>query len=235
VFTVTSALAGARSLEARTVPPDCSVSSPCHLQAGTYQLGSWAVLPDLQFTVPSGWSSGEDSTGELKLFPTSHPNEILDVWLDMRAVKSSGEGHGTTVLPTVGKTAGDLIRWLTTDRDFQTVSQPTGTTIGNQIKATTIAIGVSTHANYGDPGCPANPRCADLFRNPLTWQPGDWFGIGGTEQVRLYLAPIKSNSTIPHTLEIALDAPTHTRLQHLTSQVRHIIPTIRLPEGSTAG
>lgn len=230
-----SAFAYTRTASLGTIPSDCSEAHPCRLHAGTYRLGSSAVLPSLELAVPGGWSSTEDSLGELKLVAPDHPDEILDIWLDMRAVKSSGRGHGNTVLGNVGKSPSALVAWLTSDRDFQIVSRPRTSSIGNGIRATTIAVGVSGTANYGDAGCPANPRCADLFRNPLTWLPGDSFGIGGAEQARLYLAKIKSNGWIPHTLEICLDAPDHSKLVSLTAIAKRVIATIRLPAGITPG
>lgn len=229
-----SASAHVQARPVAVVPPDCSDTAPCPLHAGAYRVPNEGVLGGLTVTVPRGWSSPEDSPSEFALRPSGHPSQRLAVWLDVSALKSSGRGHGT-VLTKVGTTAAGLTNWFTHDPDFQIVSRPSSTTVGRGIDATTFAIGVSTTADYGDPNCPANPRCADLVRNPTTWRAGDDFSIGGTEQVRLYLAAIKSNGSIAHTLTIVLDAPDHAQLVQLTNAAASIIASIRLPAGVTGG
>jgi hypothetical protein len=201
-------------------------------RTGAYRLGSSGVLPGLQLAAPQGWAIAENTVADLNL-AAPHRNESLAVALDVRAVKSSGHGHGTTVLRNVGRSPRSLVTWLTSDRDFQIVSKPAATSIGNQINATTIAVGVSRTAKYGDPGCPANPRCADLFRNPATWPQGAWFGIVGKEQVRLYLATIKRNGS-KHTLAFTLDAPSHAQLLRLSKAAKGILRSIRLPHRVTS-
>lgn len=231
----TSAVAHTQAQPVPVAPPDCTDSKPCTLHAGTYRLSNYiGVLGGLRVTVPLGWVSPEDETSEFALRPRGRASERLAVWLDISAVKSSGHGHGT-VLSKVGTTAAGLTNWFTHDSDLQVVAGPTATTIGNGIKATTFALGVSTAADYGDRMCPANPRCADLVRNPATWQSGDTFSIGGTEQVRLFLAPITSNGSIHHTLTIALDAANHSQLVQLTKAAESIVASIRLPSGITGG
>jgi 2-iminobutanoate/2-iminopropanoate deaminase len=199
----------------RTLDATCNQGHPCHFAPGWYRLGLATVLPGLRLKLQKGWSSTEDWSGSLALYVNAAPHDILSVWLDMEAVKSSGHGHGTTVLHSVGKSPTDLVKWLTHNHDFQIVSPATATTLAGN-KATTLTVGVSKSARYGDKGCPANPRCADLFTNP-TWN--DWFGIGGHEQVRLYLASIKTHGT-PHTLIIVLDAANAAQLQHLATAAR---------------
>ena len=182
--------------------------------------------------MPAGWSSTESTPGLLSLLPPGQPNNHLAFWLDLSAVQSSGPGHGTTILKNVGRTPSALITWLTHDRDFLIVSKPAPATIGQDIKTTSLVVGVSRSAKYGDPGCPANPRCADLF-TASSWG-SDFFGIGGSEEVRLYLGTIHESGS-PHTFFVALDAVDHADLLRLEEAAKPIIGSVRLPSGAVGG
>ncbi|HEX6787643.1 MAG TPA: hypothetical protein VF091_00265 [Gaiellaceae bacterium] len=219
----------------QALPDGCTDSSPCHFARGTYHLGPGTVLPGLQFTLPRGWSSGENDQGELNLVPPGRPQARLFVWMDVEAVKSAGKGHGTTVLRNIGRTSPDLVSWLTTNSDFLVVAPPKPTRIAERIPATTLTVGVSKSANYGDPGCPANPRCADLFTNH--WWGTNSYGIGGAEEVQLSISSIKRGAA-RDTLIVALDAGTGTDnggLVTLRRVVRPILASFRLPERVSAG
>jgi hypothetical protein len=224
---------GSRAQTARpavpALPSGCSGSGPCPIAAGTYRLGPATVLPGLVVTVPSGWSSTENTPGELTLVPPRQPSEALKFWLDMLAVKSSGADHGTAILKNVGRTPSALTAWLTHNPDFLIVSQPAPVTIGHGITMTSVAVGVSRSANYGDSGCPANPRCADLFTNRY-WGSSNFYGIGGDEEVRLYLGTIQISGR-PHTFLVALDAVNHADLLRLEKAVDPIVDSVRLPTG----
>jgi hypothetical protein len=187
-------------------------------------------LPGLEVTLPSGWSNTENTPGELTLVPPGQPDDAVKFWLDMVAVKSSGAGHGTTVLKSVGTTPSALTAWLTRDRDFLIVSKPAPATIGHLITMTSLVVGVSPSANYGDPGCPANPRCADLFTNSY-WGSSNFYGIGGDEQVRLYLGTIRISGN-PHTFFVALDAVNHADLLRLEKAANPIVSNVRVPTGT---
>lgn len=206
--------------------------SPCQLTAGTYRLGPGTLMPGLELTVPAGWSSNENTPGDLNLVPPGQPNEALTFSLDMTAVKSTGPGHGTSILKNVGTTPRALVAWLTHNPDFLIVSRPTSATVGQGIKMTSLVVGVSRSANYGDPVCPANPRCADLFTN--SYFGGQSFGIGGNEEVLLYLGRIKISGS-PHTFLIDLDAVNHAALQRLEKVAEPIVSSVRLPSGAVAG
>jgi hypothetical protein len=163
----------------------------------------------------------------LNLVPPGLPNDRLFVWTDMVAVKSSGPGHGTTALDSVGHSPSALISWLSTNHDFVVVSPPTSTTIAKRIPATTMTVGVSTSANYGDPACPSNPRCADLFTN-LRWWGDNSFGIGGDEEVQLSIASIRASGS-SHTLFVTLDAPDQAQLATLIQTAAPIVGSFWLP------
>lgn len=90
------------------------------------------------------------------------------------------------------------------------------------VRMTTLTLGISTSANYGDPECLANPRCADLFKDPKYWGSSDFYGIGGSEQVRLSLGTIRVSGK-SHTLFVGLDAEGHTQLaSHVLRRVRRV-------------
>jgi hypothetical protein len=209
-----------------TLPSGCTDNAPCKFAAGQYRIGDSGVIPGLQLTLPAGWSSVESDQGELNLVPPGQPDERLFFWLDMVAVKSTGPGHGTTILKNVGKSPKALITWLTDNRDFLVTAPSSKATIGG-VPMQALTVGVSRSAQYGDPGCPANPRCADLFTNPTYWGT-NFYGIGGEEEAALYLGTIRTSSG-PQTMIVALDAPNHADLARLSTAARPIIESVRLP------
>ena len=190
------------------------------------------ALAGPEAAVPAGWSSTENTPGELNLVPPGQPDNALKFWLDMAAVKSSGPGHGTTILTNVGRTPSAVIAWLSHDRDFLIVSKPTPATIGQGIKMASLVVGVSRSANYGDPGCPASPRCADLFTT--SYWGSNSFSIGGDEEVRLYLGTIQVSGR-PHTFFTVLDAGDHADLLRLEQAAEPIIGSVRLPPSAAGG
>jgi hypothetical protein len=172
--------------------------------------------------MPAGWTVNEDNPVNFVAQAPGRPNELASIWLNMRAVKSTGSGHGTTVLNDVGTTPSALVRWFTTNPDFRVLAGPTRASIGH-VPMTTLVIGVSRTARYGDPHCPANPHCADVFTNP-TYQHGDWYGIGGNEVVRLFLGHTSSGTII-----VGLDANNPTALKHLETAAKPLLDTVQLP------
>jgi len=216
----------------RTLPSDCSDTAPCHLRKGRYRLGPKSVLPGLRLTLPRGWSGTENWQGALHLIPAGHPNDALVVWTDLVAVKSTGPSHGTTVLTNVGTTATALLSWLTSNPDFMVVSTPTATKIAGRIPATTLTMGVSAAANYGDPGCASNPRCADFFKSPLWGQ--DFYSIGYPEEAQFSLAAIK-RGTKGHTLFVGLEATNDSDMAALRAATHSVVASFWLPKTVTSG
>jgi hypothetical protein len=106
-------------------------------------------------------------------------------------------------------------------------------TLVHGVRMTTLAVGISTSAHYGDPECPANPRCADLFTDPRYWG-SNFYGIGGSEQVRLYLGTIRVGG-VSHTLLVGLDAEGHSQLLRLTATGEGMIRSLRVPASVTGG
>jgi hypothetical protein len=212
----------------RALPSGCTDMAPCSLLAGPYvSFGDQSFVAGLTFALPApGWRSTELDRQEVNLIPPDRPNDRLFLWTDLVAVKSTGPGHGGTVLNTVGKTANALVAWLTSNPDFRVIASPAPATIGVGIMMTTLVVGVSSTAQYGDSSCPANPRCADLFTKPEWTVP---YGIGGDEEARLYIAGVA------HTFFVVLDATNDADLAHLASEAAPIINSLRLPAGVVSG
>lgn len=216
------------------LPTDCTDTSPCRLAAGTYTAGPSSVLPGISITVPSGWTSSANDTGALHLIPPGYPKDALFILEDMTPVKSSGAGHGTTALTAVGSTPHALIAWLTSNPDVLIVAPPTPSTFGATIKATGVTVGVAQSVQYGDPACPANPRCADLFTRPFVWAKSEYLGLAGDEVMRLYVAPVTVDGA-PHELLVVLDATSSADLGSLIATAQPVLDSLHLPAGVIAG
>jgi len=146
-------------------------------------------------------------------------------WIDMVAVKSTGPGHGTP-LTDVGTSPDALVGWLTSNPDIEIVTPPESATVGGT-PMTTLTAKASDTADYGEPECPANPRCADFFTNPRWWGPG-FFGIGGDEEAMFYLGTVTLRDE-PHTVIIALSAPDDAGLSRLSSAAQPILDSVKWP------
>jgi len=216
------------------MPGSCSGDSPTQVSPGTYRLDEGTVLPGLTVTVPSGWTCAENLPGQFSMSPPGDPNEAMLFWVDMVAVKSSGAGHGETILKSVGKTPSALVSWLVHNRDFAIGSRPRSTTVGQRIPMTSLVVGVSPSVDYGD-HCPAaHNRCADMFVNPRTWTTGNWYGMGGRTEDRLYIGTIHMHGR-PHSFLIDLDAEDMAHLIRLESAAQPILGSLTLPTGTVAG
>jgi hypothetical protein len=207
------------------LPGGCSDGRHCEFEAGTSRLSDQEVIPGMQLTLPEGWSSRENWQGELNLLSPESEDDQVFFWIDMAAVKSTGEGHGTR-LDGVGTSPDALIDWLTTNPDFDTVTQPAPATIG-ETPMTSVTTKVSQSANYGDPDCPFNGRCADYFTNPDLWGSNS-YGIGGDEEATFYIGTVSFGGS-PHTVVVALDALNHERLSRLSSAAQPILDSVRFP------
>ena len=231
VLTLAIASVGGLSIaqSAMSSPPtlrsSCTDADPCHYRAGTYRLGAALVLPGLQLTLPAGWRSTEATNAELKLIPPGPDDEELHLWVDMLPVKSSGPGHGSP-LKGVGTTPNAIVSWLTGNPDFLITSKPLSVTIAGDVHATRLTLAVSNTANYGDPGCPDNPHCADLFTTPR-WG-NTVYGIGGKNEVQLYLATISIRGK-SHTMLIDFDGANHAKLMRIVRLATPILAAMRLP------
>jgi hypothetical protein len=204
----------------------CSDSAPCVLTAGTWvTFGDSAFIPGLAVTVPDGWSSPTANVGELKLIRSDHPDDAIFLWKDVAAIESNGETP--KVLSGVPRTPEGLTASFRKNPDF-VVSTPTETTIAGGIRALTYVLGVSPSATYASRGCPSYPTCANILKDPAHAGPGDFYGIGAPEVVRLYLATVGA-ATDRHLFVIGLDATDPAELERLTAVATPILASISLP------
>jgi hypothetical protein len=82
------------------------------------------VVPGIEITFPSGWQTTERTAAELRLESGRLGSGVIRIWSDMIPVKSTGAGHGTTRLTSVGTRPEQIVRWLTHNPDFQVISKP---------------------------------------------------------------------------------------------------------------
>lgn len=111
--------------------------------------------------------------------------------------------------------------------DFTVIEQPTAASIAG-VTGTTFALEVSETAAFGDPVCPKNPRCGDIFTDPAHWGP-NVFSIGGDEAARMYLASIPY-AGVDHLLAISWVVASAADLPAFVEQTQSIVDSIKLPE-----
>lgn len=89
---------------------------------------------------------------------------------DVRVIVSNNRAHRSTpdVVEEVAGTPDAIVGWLTTNPDLTVREQPKPTTIAG-MSGTVLAVGVSETADFGDPDCPSNPRCAAFLTDPAHW------------------------------------------------------------------
>src|SRR5919202_1821479 len=144
------------------------VNQQCGFDAGTYSLGSNSVLPGMKLTLPTGWSATENDAGELALVPPGQPDDKLFVWTDLVAVKSTGPGHGTTVLTNVKPTPEGLISWLTSNPDFTILAKPAATTFAGRETCSSVEDALLT----ARPACGRSSSCAASMPRSRAWPAG---------------------------------------------------------------
>lgn len=226
-----TASAAPRPAAARSTTPLLPVfheASPRSIPAGRYRTGAYGFFPGLEITIPEGWTATETDGGEIGLQPTDHPENTLMLWKDMAAVVTNNR-HRTVgqVRDDVGRTAEDLLGWLTKTPDFEVVSRPVRTTVGSSIPGTQLTVTSSKTANFALKDCPDNPRCAAILTDPAHW--GDnFFAIGGAEVARVFVASV-TYADGDHTFLVTLDSPNPAALRRFAVEAEPIIRSLRLP------
>ncbi len=171
----------------------------------------------------------ESSSGEFRLARADRPGSDLFLWKDIRVVVSDHRSapDGTLVKEVAG-TPEAMVKWFTTNSDFTVIEQPKPTTIAGK-SGTVLAVGVSEMADFGEPDCPSNPRCADFFTDPAHWGPGV-FGIdGGDATLRLFM------TTLPypdgdHLFAVGWQGDTATDMRGFADLTQPILDSIRVPD-----
>lgn len=197
---------------------------PVELASGTWTMvGSDAFMPGLTITLPTGWSIGEHTVGELSLIPGDHPRDRLFLWKDLAAVKSDGTAK---LVGGVPRTVDGLTSYFRSHSEY-VVSTSRRTTIGEGLPALTYVVGASRSAAFVEKDCPSYPRCVALFTDPDYWA-GNFYAIGAPEVVRLYLATVGAGEN-QHLFVVGLDATDTKELVRLTKVAQPILASIRLP------
>jgi len=208
----------------------CHDGEECPVDAGSYVTeGPYAFMPGLAITIPAGWFLTEQDNGELSIRPNDHRDSVLFLWKDLDVIVSS---HRTapagTVVPAAGATPESIVRWFTTNPDFRVLAAPKAAKLAGGTTGTVLDLGISKTANYGDPDCPGNPRCADLFKDVIHWG-NNFYGIGGLEVIRLFVATVEY-PTGNHIFLMAMDVPSADALKSFATEAQPIIDSLRLPE-----
>jgi len=209
----------------------CHDGDHCDVAAGTYRTDENGFLPGLALSVPAGWFLSENDAGELNLHPSANPDDQMMVWWDVRVVVSNHrKASGGTIVDSVAETPAGFVKWFTTDLDFRVLQKPAEATAAG-LPGRAVAVGVSTTASYGDPGCPANPRCADFVTDPRHWG-GNFYGTGGDASDWMFFAGVRDSSG-PHLLVIALEGQSPSDLSTFEAEAKPMLDGIRLPASYT--
>jgi hypothetical protein len=158
----TEASSRPESTPAATPLPGClplclpgMLTRPGPLPTGEYK-SKYFFGGQLTVTVPDAtWSSGEDSTGELKLQPPDS-GKTLDFWLDIYPIV---DGSGEPVVGFDG-TASGLLDWIAANPNISVIHRGPGTLGG--LKAEIIDYEASPKAKNVDPGYRLFKRCVSI-------------------------------------------------------------------------
>jgi hypothetical protein len=184
-------------------------------------------FPGLRITIPDGWLLTTNNAGGLGFIQAGHPDDMLMIWKDMAAVTTNNRRQTTGELRNdVGRTADELIAYLTTSEDFTILAPPESVTLSGTLDGIQLTLTVSDTADFGDTDCPFDPKCADILTDPIHWD-GPW-GIGGDEAATIIISTI-NDGIGDHTLFVVLDASSQTNLARLTIAAEPIIHSIQLP------
>ena len=176
----------------------------------------------LVVTVPGvGWTSHEDSTGELKLQPGGD-DHTLDFWLDIYPIVDG------TFQPVKGYdgTARSLIDWVAANPNIRVLHRTQGTLGG--LKADVIDFERGPRAKNIDPGCPsADWPCVGLFSFE------QWDGTysqGGPFKLRLFGADVTWGGE-KHAVYAMITTYSPTLFTEFAPTATTIVEGARLPLG----
>lgn len=204
----------------------CRDGQHCDVDAGSYVTGRDGFFEGLWITIPANWFLTEQDVGELALRPDD--DQALILWKDVRVVTTTrAMGPANEIVKDVARTPDAFVTWFTDNDALTVIDPPVASSIGGTT-GVVFSVQVSSAATYGDPGCPVNPRCADLVTDPAHWGP-NFFAIGGDDSVRLYVA------TVPypdgdHLFAIAWAAPSPAKLRAFVQLTQPIVDSIKVPD-----
>lgn len=214
---------------------DGGLTRPGELPAGDYTT-AWFFPGRMTVTLPGGWSSGEDSTGELALASPTVPDGVLLFWLDVMPIA----GHRVPA-ENVPSTAAGVEKWLLGNEDI-TVTRKGTAALGSGLVARTLDLHVSRSAkNYAGPNCPTS-ACVYLFAMDPMWDsiqqedgPGEtdsgWAIGRDISYVRLYLMTLETAEHGQHLFLVAQAAPTPGARTAMTKAAAPLLASLCLPVG----
>lgn len=175
----------------------------------------------LTVTVPDGWVSNEDSTGEFSLGRPNDDFAAMEFWIDLFAVSNATGAEDKTVART-----GDAIAaWFVKKPIIHVIKQQATTIAG--LPAVSIEYRRNDKAATEDPGCPAAIQpCSAVFSYP------EWdgvFGEGGPFHSRLIIANAMWGGQ-RHTIYVMFWAA-DPQYGELIGLVDGVIASMQLPKG----
>lgn len=156
------------------------LTEPGPLPAGDYTT-EYFFGGQLTVTLPGGWSSFEDSTGEFGLRPPGADSGALLFWIDIYPVIDPS----SEPVPGVKRTTEGVLQWVRDNPNLKVLEE--GPAILGGLSATALDLGRAAGAADVDPDCPAELKpCVGLFSYP-EWGDG-YFSEGGPFHLRLVAA-----------------------------------------------
>jgi hypothetical protein len=195
-----------------TSPP--LASSPSPSAPGTVTYTAETFMKGMKVTVPSGdWTVYEDHPGEFNIAAPAPAEANIHFWLDPYPSLKDDQP-----LPGVGRTASELVGWLSGDPNFVVSDHATGEIDGNS--ATTFLLDLS-----GD--------CIDYF----VFQTSAYdfpYGTCPGNPARLYITTLGAGAKA-HTFVISVDAKNKKTFESIIPAARKIIANVSLPTKVSAG
>jgi hypothetical protein len=148
-----------------------NLTRPGDLRAGDY-MTKFFFGGQLTVTVPEGWTSFEDSTGEFGLRPKGREDRAVLFWIDVYPIVDG------TFEPVVGYdgTAKAMVDWIAANPNIEVIDNGTGRLGG--LDALRLEFGRAEDAVNVDPDCPTEFRpCVGLLSFPQ-WD-GEFYSQGG--------------------------------------------------------
>lgn len=173
----------------------------------------------MTLSLPSGWSSPEDSTGEFSISPNNGRDDI-NFWEDVYPTEGGKRVKGVPI------TASGLLTWLRTDPNLQT-SDPVRGKIGD-LPATLVDVRIAKGPKNEGPHCPAH-ACL-LFLGFPQWDGS--FGIAGKQVQRFYLADVRYGG-VAHLFVAVIYPEDPSDFSHLASLGQPVIASVSVPATSS--
>ena len=176
---------------------------------------------NLTVTVPDGWASREDSTGEFAVGRANDDTASMEFWLDLFAAKDAIGQKDTSV----AMDAESMVAWFTSKKIIKVIKQEPTTLAG--LPAVRIEYRRNDKAATEDPNCPAEIQpCSAVFGYP-EWDGA--FGEGGPFHSQLIVADAMWGGE-RHAIYVMFWAD-DTSYAALIDEVDAVIASVKLPLG----